>query len=70
MYYLMSRHYGDNQSQLVTTHKRKWQAHREMLRQGEILKGYYKRTGIVDGQFIVFGDEDIHLTTLYIKREG
>lgn len=70
MFKLMAQHYGER-AQVVTTHKRRYEAERMLLQQGEILKGYHKRTMMFEGAFIVIEKDeegDYYQTKLWISK--
>lgn len=68
MYTVWAQHYGERAQKMEPKFKLKWHAHRFMLQQGEILKGYNKSTGMVDGCFVVFGDEGIFKTMMWVGK--
>lgn len=67
MYKVKVQHYGEP-TQVIDTFKRRDVAERFLQQQAEVIKGYEKRTGNVDGMFVVFGDEDIFKSRLWISR--
>ena len=67
MYKAYVQHYGD-QPQIMNTFKRRADAERFMLQQAEIVKGYEKRTGMVGGSFVVFGDDDTFKTRMWVGK--
>ena len=67
MYKVNVQHYGE-QVQIMDTFNRRALAERYMLQQAEIVKGYENRTGMIDGQFIVFGEGDIFKTRMWVSR--
>lgn len=67
MYKLNVQHYGSDK-QVIDTFKRRDVAERSLQQQAHIVQGYEKRTGFVDGQFIVFGDDDTFKTRMWISK--
>ncbi len=61
------RHYGE-QTQVMDTFPRRHLAERFMCQQAEIVKGYEKRTGFVNDQFVVFGEDDTYKTTMWVGK--
>lgn len=68
MYQIKVQHYGEQAQVMDITFKRRADADRYLAQQGEIVKGYEKRTGIIDGQFIVFGAEDEFKTRMWVSK--
>lgn len=71
MYKIYVRHYGEQKQTLESTFKRRYDAERFLLQQGEILKGYFKRTMILEGAFIVIGKDeegDFYQTRMWVGR--
>lgn len=61
------QHYGE-QPQVMDTFKKREVAERYLHQQAEVIKGYEKRTGFVNGQFVVFGDEDVFKTRMWVSQ--
>lgn len=66
-YTVKSVHYGE-QPQVINTFRTEDDAIRFRNEQAEILKGYFPRTGSIDGRFIVFGEGDIFQTQIWVER--
>lgn len=66
-YNVKSVHYGQ-QPQVVNTFRSEDAAVRFQNEQAEILKGYFPRTGMIGGRFIVFGEGDIFQTQIWVER--
>lgn len=67
MYQVKVQHYGE-ETQVMDTFKRRPAAERYLIQQAEIVKGYEKRTGFVDGQFVVFDEGDIFKTRMWVTK--
>ena len=67
MFKIKVQHYGE-QAQVMDTFKRKPDADRYLVQQAEIAKGYEKSVGFLDGQMIVFGEEGIFKTRMWVAK--
>jgi hypothetical protein len=67
MYQIKVQHYGE-QTQVMDTFKRRGDADRYLAQQAEIIKGYEKSVGTVDGAVIVFGHEGIFKTRMWVSK--
>lgn len=66
-YTVKSVHYGE-QPHVMSTFRTQDAAERYRDQQSEILKGYFSRTGVVSGRFVVFGEGDIFQTQIWVER--
>ncbi len=67
MFKIKVQHYGE-QVQTMDAFKRRADADRYLAQQAEIAKGYNKSVGMVDGSVVVFGDEDIFKTRMWVGK--
>jgi len=65
---VMVQHYG-KQPEMLNTYTFKPSALQHMCQQAEIMKGYYKRYGMVEDAFVVFTESGLHKIRLWVKSE-
>lgn len=65
---VMVQHYG-KQPEMLDTYTFKPSALQHMYQQAEIMKGYYKRYGMVEDAFVVFTESGLHKIRLWVKSE-
>jgi hypothetical protein len=68
MYQIKVQHYGEQTQVMDTTFKRRADADRFLVQQAEIIKGYEKSVGTVEGAVVVFGDEGIFKTRMWVSK--
>jgi hypothetical protein len=68
MYCIKVQHYGEAAQILDGKPVRKANAERELQKQAHIAQGYNKSCGWVDGAFIVFGEEGIFSTRMWVAK--
>lgn len=67
MYQIKVQHYGE-QAQVMDAFRKRADADRYLAQQAEIAKGYNKSVGVLDGRVIVFGDEGIFKTQMWVSK--
>jgi hypothetical protein len=66
-YTLMVQHY-DKRAQPLEENVDRARAERALIENASIQQGYHSRTGYVNGEFVVFGDDDIFATRIWIQE--
>ena len=66
---VMVQHYGKQPEPMMNGERFKPAALQFMYQQAEILKGYYKRYGMVEDAFVVFTESGLHKIRLWVKSE-
>ena len=69
MHTVMVQHYGKQPEPMMNGERFKPAALQFMYQQAEILKGYYKRYGMVEDAFVVFTESGLHKIRLWVKSE-
>ena len=66
---VMVQHYGKQPEPIMNGERFKPAALQFMYQQAEIMKGYYKRYGMVEDAFVVFTESGLHKIRLWVKSE-
>lgn len=67
-YCIKVQHYGEQVQAMDATFKHRADADRYLLQQAEILKGYEKSVGMLDGTVVVFDAEGIFKTRMWVSK--
>lgn len=69
-YTVFVRHYDEGKKKVSLAHATIGDVEKHLAQQQQILAGYYSRVGrMSDGSLVVFGDDDIFLTTFWFVPE-